>query len=128
MERVRYVNKILFLFIFFFSCKENKKIYNHTNDIVELGDNFYYLGDGKESQILLNMKPTSNHKFGQTIIPSEVIKYNFNERYIIAENQNIKGKKKYWIIDKHQNKSINSFDSLSFLKKIENINLNLKDR
>lgn len=124
MEKVRYVSKIFYLLILilFFSCEKQENVYDHTNDIVELGQNYYYLADGKESQVLLNLKPDSNHKFGKTIISSEVIQYNFNDNYIIAKNKDLNGEEKFWIIYK-QNELIDILDSISFYKKIEELNL-----
>ena len=50
--------------------QKQETIYNHTNEIEELGQNYYYIGDANESQIVLNLRPKSNKRFGQTIIPA----------------------------------------------------------
>ena len=124
---------IIILFTTIVSCiQKQETIYNHTNEIEELGQNYYYLGDANESQILLNLRPKANKRVGQTIIPAEVIKYNFNQDFIIAKTmQSVDGKKsfEYWIVDKRlKNDSLKASDSLTFFKEIEKVNLKLKIR
>ena len=65
---------LILVFCLCLSCSEGT-VYNHTNNIEELGDDYYFLGDGKESQILLNLKPGSKLKMGKTIVPPEVIRF-----------------------------------------------------
>ncbi len=105
-------------------------MYNHENNIEELGSSYYFLGDGRESQILKNLKPTEKSRFGKTIIPAEVLRYNFDENYIIAETKEITGTKfQYWIINKKMpSDSIYAIDSLSFYRKTDSLGLKLKAR
>jgi hypothetical protein len=116
--------------VVFLSCVRNQTVYNQTDNIEELGNNYYYLGDSNESQILLNLKPENKSKFGKTIIPPEVIEYNFNNDFIIAKTlEMIDNNKnyKYWIVDKQRNKdSIEPLDSINFFKALDNLNLNIK--
>ena len=61
------------------------------------------MGAARESQILLNLKPGAKSKVGETIIPPEVIRYNYDEKFIIAQTlDKVNGKEfhKYWIFDK----------------------------
>ncbi|WP_214229632.1 hypothetical protein, partial [Pedobacter sp. B4-66] len=118
------------LFCFILSCSEERTVYNHENNIEELGGNYYFLGDGRESQILKDLKSAGKSRFGKTIIPAEVLRYNFDENYIISETRgNEDGKIKYWIINKKQfSDSIHPVDSLSFYKKIDSLGIKLKNR
>jgi hypothetical protein len=112
-------------------CTNRVKPYNHTAVIVELGNDFYYLGDGGESQILLNLKPEAKSKVGKTIIPPEVIRYNFNENFIIAQTVGkVSGKEayKYWIVEKNKmnQDSITHLDSISFYKNLDILHIKIK--
>lgn len=108
-----------------FSC-----IHNSTNNIEELGSNYYYLGDANESQILINLKPQSKSKFGKTIISPEVVEYNFNDNYIIAKSLEVIDNKtidKFWIINKRKkNDSIIPMDSTKFSHQLDSLQLNIK--
>lgn len=125
--------KFYFLYfssIIFFSCISNQPIYNHTDNIDILGEGYYYLGDSNESQILLDDNKNQTYKSGITIIPPEVIEYNFNNNFIIAKTLEVADNKKnynYWIVDKRRkNDSFKPFDSVSFFKEINNLHLNIK--
>ena len=131
------VNRILIILvsaiaaIVLFSCANKVNIYDHTAAIVDLGNNYYYLGDGRESQILLNLKPDAKSKVGKTIIPPEVIQYNFDESYIIAqtiERINSKDLYKYWIVEKTEKNQdlIISIDSIKFYKKLDSLLIKIK--
>ena len=112
---------IIILFLFFISC-----VYNHTSNTENLGNGYYYLGDGSESQILLGKEKKN---FGVTIVPQEVVNYNFDKNFIIAKSISNKTEY-YWIIDKSKKDSIVGLDSLSFVKEVKalDIHLVLKDR
>ncbi len=106
-----------------FSC-----VYNDTAITEDLGSQYFYLGAGNESQILLGDEKKNT---GITIIPQEVVEYNFNNRYIIAKSVTKTGniaKQNFWIVDKKDKSSIVPLDSISFTKKIEELNLKLKPR
>ncbi|MGK4568147.1 DUF3997 domain-containing protein [Flavobacterium sp. 3HN19-14] len=109
------------LFMFCISC-----VYNHTSNTENLGNGYFFLGDGNESQILVG---NEKKNYGSTVVPQEVIKYNFDEKYIIAKSLNVLDNKtieSYWIIDKQNKKdSIYGLDSLSFVKKIKKLSINL---
>ncbi len=105
-------------------------VYNHTSNTENLGNGYYYLGDGSESQILLGKEKKN---FGVTIVPQEVVKYNFDKNFIIAKSiSNVDNKETelYWIIDKSEKDSIVGLDSLSFVKELKalNISMILSDR
>lgn len=115
-------------FFLFFSCSGGT-VYNHTNNIEELGDDYYFLGDGNESQILLNLKPGAKSKMGKTIVPPEVIRYGFDNQYIIAESIDGKGEEYlYWLIRKGELDSLHPVDSLEFFTRISLLGIELKDR
>jgi hypothetical protein len=102
-------------------------VYNHTDNIQELGNYYYYLGDGNESKILLNLKPDNEHRTGRIIVPQNVVQYNFDKNYIIAKNidRNSSGEL-YWIIEKSKSdNSIHSLDSLGFLQLKKDLNISL---
>jgi hypothetical protein len=64
-----------------------------------------------------------------TIVPQEVVEYNFDSRYIIAKSiMNIDNvtKQTFWIVDKKDKNSPLLLDSISFTKKVEELNLKLK--
>lgn len=112
-------------------CVNRVKPYNHTAAIVELGNDFYYLGDGGESQILLNLKPEATSKVGKTIIPPEVIQYNFNENFIIAQTIGKINSKKvyhYWIVEKNKinQELVTPLDSISFYRNLDSLQLKIK--
>jgi len=101
-------------------------IYNDTAITEDLGSQYFYLGAGNESQILLGNEKTNA---GITIVPQEVVEYNFDSRYIIAKSiMNIDNvtKQTFWIVDKKDKNSPLLLDSISFTKKVEELNLKLK--
>ena len=98
---------------------------NDTAITEDLGDKYFYLGAGNESQILLG---DERKNIGITIIPQEVIEYNFDNRFIIAKsvaklNNNVQ---EFWVVDKKSKDSIVSLDSISFMKKIEGLGLKIR--
>lgn len=122
--------RLLFsLSIIFLCCNNRGDVYDNTDNIQDLGDNYYYLGDANESQILLNLKPFLKRKFGKTVIPGEVIAYNHNSQFIIAKTKNQSTDKKevkYWILDKRiRETEPKSMDSIMFFKRIDSLNLNI---
>jgi hypothetical protein len=116
--------------IIIFSCTRKESIYDHTAIIEQLGANYYYKGDGNESQILLNLNQENSSGFGKTIIPPEVVQYNFDSNYIIAKTlKSMDGEKsyRYWVVDKREaNDSLYSIDSINFFKKIDILKLQIK--
>ena len=97
-------------------------LYNHTAITENLGGNYFYLGDGRESTILFG---DEKKNMGVTIVPKEVIEYNFDERYIIAKSIDVGTKDLYWIIDKARNDSIIPLDSMKFTSQIERLKIQL---
>ena len=96
-------------------------LWNDTAITEDLGDKYFYLGAGNESQILLGNEKKNS---GVTVVPQEVIEYNYDTRYIIARSTD--SLDKYWIIDKQSNQSLKPLDSLEFAKEMENLNIALK--
>ena len=117
-------------FTILISCVRNQAVYNHTDNIDVLGNGYYYLGDENESQILLDDSKKLNYKSGITVIPPEVIEYNFNNNFIIAKTLEVVDNNKnykYWIVDKQKSKdSIKPLDSINFFKALDSLNLNIK--
>lgn len=105
-------------FLFCFSC-----IYNHTAITENLGGDYFYLADGHESQIILGNEKMDS---GITIIPQEVVEYNFNQRYIIARSINIVKKDQYWIVDKESKGLVSPLDSTGFVTEMKRLKIYLK--
>jgi len=131
------VNRILILLvssialIVLYSCNNRVNLYDHTAAIVELGNDFYYLGDAGESQILLNLKPGAKSKVGKTVIPPEVILYNHDDNFIIAQTlEKVNGKEsvKYWIVEKVKKDEATAtpLDSISFYKSTDSLGIKIK--
>ena len=119
-----YLYLLISLFSFCLSCT-----FNSDNSTYDLGDNYYYLADANESQILLNLKPNQRSKVGKTIIPAEVTEYNFNEFYIIAKSIDHKNKiELFWIVNKNSNDSIEALNLKGFSEKLETLKISLKLR
>ena len=101
-------------------------LYNDTAITEDLGNQYFYLGAANESQILLG---DEKKNIGITIIPQEVVEYNFDDRFIIAKNvtktNNIKNEN-FWIVDKKNKDSTFSLDSVSFMRKVEKLGLKIK--
>lgn len=110
-------------------CLLDSCVYNHTDNIEDLGNGYYYVGDGSESQILHSTKP-NNYSFGITVVPQEVIAYNSNNSHIVAKsivNEQGLQQTKYWIIDKkNNNQIITPLDSTSFSKMLKAANIHLE--
>ncbi|MBF9255817.1 hypothetical protein I2I11_21135 [Pontibacter sp. 172403-2] len=117
------MNKILLVAV---ALSLQSCLYDHTDNIEELGSNYYYMGDGRESQILLSRNEKRGG--GQTIVPEEVTHYDFNSEYIIARSIQDRYSKeiKFWIIDKRQGTQPLPLDSIEFNKELEKLNLDLK--
>ncbi len=100
-------------------------VYDHTDSIIELGNNYYFVADGNESEILLNISKSSGHKVGRIITGKEVVEYNFDEKYIIAKSIN-DGVEKFWFIEKQIDlDSIRSLSLNDFYSKIEEMNIEM---
>jgi hypothetical protein len=113
---------MLLSFIFCISCA-----INNEKNTYDLGNNFYYLADANESQILLNLKPNQRSKVGKTIIPEEVIEYNFNESFIIAKSIDHKNKTElYWIVNKDLKDSVKALNQKAFSEKLKVLRIDLK--
>ncbi len=74
-------------------------VYNHTAITEDLGNGYFYVGDGHESQILFNKNRKKNESSGLIVTEPEVIEYNYDDNYIIAKSLREK-RELYWLIDK----------------------------
>lgn len=102
-------------------------VYNHTDNIKDLGDNYYYLGDGNESQILFNLKKDGKPKVGKIIVPPVLLQYKFDDQYIIAKSKNEAHVVVYWIIDKNtEGKESVPMDSITFYQALSDKEISLK--
>lgn len=92
----------------------------------KLGNGYYYIGAGNESQILYNK--SGNTSSGLIVTEPEILEYNYNEKFIIAKSRTIFGDTlKFWIIDKTlENEKYISMDSIEFYKEIEKLKIDLK--
>lgn len=121
----KYICFRVIIFLLFTSC-----IYRHTDDSKDLGNNYYFLPDGKMSTIYYNLANRGEPKKGREIITPKVVNYNFNDDYIIAKTIGIYDKKKdYWLIDKNKNKKASPLDSIQFYRVLsaKNITLTFED-
>lgn len=118
---------LLLILIFTF----NSCVYRHTEDIIDLGSKYYFLPDGRMSTIGYNTAEEGENRSGIEMVEPKVVKYSFNNKYIIAKSVGALDKEvKYWIIDKgltKKNMPI-SLDSISFYEELLNkkIELNLE--
>lgn len=119
---------LLFILIISMGCWHVKI---QMDDLVDLGENYYFINNGKESTILLNTAVKGRPIIGDEVIPSEVVQYSSNSQFIIALSIDREtSQKMYWVIDKRsQEKLPVSSDSLQFNKYLDlkDIKLKLKE-
>jgi hypothetical protein len=103
-------------------------VFRHTSIIEELGNGYYYMGDGNESQILYNEKGKTDS--GLIVTGPEIVEYNFNKDFIIAKSTTIIGDStKFWIIDKKlKSHKFDPMDSLQFYRELDRLDIDLKLR
>jgi len=66
----------------------------------DLGAGYFYIPDGRNSIIIKSIRNNSPST-GHLIIPATVIKFSFNEQFVIAKTKDrIKNEDYYWIISK----------------------------
>lgn len=106
-----------------------------------LGNNFQFIVDNRDFQVILYCNDYCCNS-GTDAVPPKVVSYNYNSKWIIAKSYDRdKDSIYYWIIDKdfkieydeHTDKKlkqqiIGNLDSVSFYKKLEELNINLKLR
>ena len=112
----------------------NSCVFIRTDDSIDLGDKYRYIQD--YPQAIMYHKSDEYDGLGIYIVPPVVIDYKFNEYYIIAKsqeepkyvsNQEITTEIFYWIIDKKEKgASVRSLDSISFYRKLKELNIELK--
>ena len=81
------------------------------------------------SNIGYNTAKEGENRSGTTMVEPKVVKYNFNEKYIIAKSIGVyENQVKYWIINKGlvQKKMPRSLDSISFYSELLNKRIDLK--
>ena len=104
-------------------------VFKHYDDYVDLGDNFYYLIDGKSTTIYYNLSEDYNNRKGVQIVTPRVVNYSFNEDYIIAKSVSISNENEdygYWLIaKKYKDRKLYPMDSLSFNLKLKSLEVNL---
>ncbi|TDU33710.1 hypothetical protein BXY82_3145 [Gelidibacter sediminis] len=118
--------KLYTLILFFLSSC----VYNHTAITEDLGNGYFYIGDGHESQILFNKNRKKNESSGLIVTEPEVVEYNYNAKYIIVKSLR-ENDELFWIIDKEM-----PIDKVQFMTKneykkelrIKGIELELKKR
>ena len=104
-------------------------VFDHTDNKQDLGNGFYYSGDGSESQILIDVSEDKNKTVGRTIVPGEVTAYNFDENYIIAKNRTDKDGlvvQNYWVVNKREKTDPVPLDSVEFENRLEDLGSALK--
>lgn len=80
-----------------------------TFNIESLGDGYYYSRD-------------ENNIFGPVNIPCKILEYNYNDEYIIA-NQDGTG---YWIIDKKDHSCLGPMNHMNFDSKKDSLEIRLR--
>lgn len=126
---MRKINYSILLFVL--SLLANSCIFMHYDDSESLGDDFYYLPDGKFSSILYNFNP-ENKSSRSEVIPPLVTDYSFDESYIIARTKGENQVIKYWFLEKSthlRGEPLQPMDSIEFYKLLseKNINLSFED-
>jgi len=99
----------------------------HYNDNKDLGNEFYFVRDGKFSSIIKSEKEEYKGIEGAEVIPPLVTHYNFNDNYIIAKTKN-ENKIGYWIVEKINykiEKPLNPLDSIKFYKMLSEKDIEL---
>lgn len=119
---------LLFILLFSMGCWHVKI---QMDDLVDLGENYYFINNGEESTIILNTAVKGRPIIGDEVIPCEVVQYSSNSQFIIALSIDREtSQKMYWVIDKRsQEKLPVSSDSLQFNKYLDlkDIKLKLKE-
>jgi hypothetical protein len=88
-----FLSSIIFS-ILFSSC-------NFLADIKDLGDGYYL----DQDQILYSKK-NKYDGFGHCVIPSRVMKINYDDNYIIVSSLDKKNKPNFWVIEKSKSKQL----------------------
>ena len=117
----RFIGFTIMIFFLFNSC-----IYMHTDDSIDLGDNYRFIQDYPKT-IIYHRTPKYNGT-GLQIIPPNVEEYNFDKSYIIARTKDENEVIKYWILDKSSYKidiPLQPMDSVEFYKSLSAKNINL---
>jgi len=115
---------LMILVALFSSC-----VLRHTDDVSDLGSNYYFLPDGKMSTICFNLGKEGEDRKGIELVDPKVIDYAFNENFIIAKSIGIYDKKaSFWIIDKNQTieENVSQYDSIKFYQELVNKGIKLK--
>lgn len=118
---------LLFATVFIHSC-----VFIRTDSSIDLGNKYRYVQDAPQTIIY---HESANYKgTGIEIVPPIVLSYKFNDRYIIAKNQEVdemtgnkEGKPKhYWIVDKKTNGVLaEPMDSSTFYQRLIELDINM---
>ena len=96
-------------------------VFIRMDDSIDLGNKYRYIQDYPQTIIY---QTSEKHKgSGKNIVPPIVLKYAYNEEYIIAETKDLETKDTlYWVVNKKTGK-YEKCDSLNFeqLKKEYNV-------
>ena len=102
----------------------------HTDDYNNLGDNYYFLPDGRMSHIGFNNAKKGKNRSGTVLIEGKVVSYAFNKKFIIAKSVDAYTKDvNFWIINKKKsikNNIVRYKDSISLYNEISKRNIKLK--
>ena len=76
---------LLFGFLVFItSCSG---LHEDTENLVSLGDEYYFFRNGWESYIFLNESPEGSSRSGVTIVLPEILKYKYDDQFIIVKSR-----------------------------------------
>ncbi len=105
-------------------------ILKHTDDYDNLGDNYYFLPDGRMSHIGFNTAKKGEDRSGTVLIEGKVVNYAFNNNFIIAKSIDAYTKEvNFWIINKKKSlkNNIEKYeDSILLYNEILKRNINLE--
>ena len=120
--KFKYAYSIVVCLFFIVSC-----VFRHVDEIEDLGNNYYFLVDGKMSTIYYNLSKDSSNRKGIEVVSPRVINYNYNDHFIIAKSLGfVDDSIKYWIIDKNGiDEKVNPLDSLRFYNELNKKNIQL---
>ena len=88
-------------FIFLVALTSCAGLFEQPENLIDLGNEYYYFKNGWESYIFLNESPPGEDKKGVTIVLPEIINYKFNNQFIVVKSRHYETKKiNYQIVDK----------------------------
>jgi hypothetical protein len=93
--------KKLLSFIFLVALTSCTGLYEQPENLIDLGDEYYFFKNGWESYIFLNESPPGEGKKGVTIVLPEIINYKYDNQFIVVKSRHYETNMvNYQIVDK----------------------------